>query len=219
MFSEPVELNPDTHERMVIRPQYFLNGFSREPRLFLQRKTCERLLAALEVLPEEYGFVVWDAYRSRECQGVMFEWMKDKVRVRNPALSEEEVCRISSKYMSPPTAVGDFHCPPHLSGGAVDLTLCDIAKGTELLMGTDFDDCSDLAHAMYYEGKEGLSDDDVCIRNNRRLLRNAMEDAGFTSYEYEWWHFDYGNCFWSRVTGKKEIFGPLFGDDDGPMDN
>ena len=30
----------------------------------------------------------------------------------------------------------------------------------------------------------------------RELLRDAMEAEGFDVYEFEWWHFDYGN--WRR---------------------
>ena len=28
-------------------------------------------------------------------------------------------------------------------------------------------------------------------RWHRDLLRRTMEDAGFSVYEFEWWHFDY----------------------------
>ena len=28
-----------------------------------------------------------------------------------------------------------------------------------------------------------------------------MEDAGFTNYEEEWWHFDYGNQNWALEKG------------------
>ncbi len=45
---------------------------------------------------------------------------------------------------------------------------------------------------------------------------DAMENAGFSPYPYEWWHFDIGNIFWSRVTKRPEIFGPLFSDKEWP---
>jgi D-alanyl-D-alanine dipeptidase len=31
---------------------------------------------------------------------------------------------------------------------------------------------------------------------SKRLLRSVMESEGFTVYEWEWWHFDYGD--WSE---------------------
>jgi D-alanyl-D-alanine dipeptidase len=43
-----------------------------------------------------------------------------------------------------------------------------------------------------------------------------MEKTGFTSYEYEWWHYDFGNIFWEKATGQPAIFGPLFGDLEWP---
>ena len=30
-------------------------------------------------------------------------------------------------------------------------------------------------------------------RWHRELLRTAMENEGFLVYEFEWWHFDYGD--------------------------
>ena len=44
-----------------------------------------------------------------------------------------------------------------------------------------------------------------------------MEACGFTSYEYEWWHFDFGNVFWSCEVKRPVIFGPLFGDEEWPI--
>ena len=41
-----------------------------------------------------------------------------------------------------------------------------------------------------------------------------MEKAGFTSYLYEWWHFDIGDVFWSRELKLNPVFGPLFGDEE-----
>jgi D-alanyl-D-alanine dipeptidase len=73
----------------------------------------------------------------------------------------------------------------HPKGRAVDLTLAD-SDGTYLLMGTDFDEFSEKARANY----EDLTKQEL---DNRTLLRKAMEEAGFTVWPYEWWHFNYDN--------------------------
>jgi D-alanyl-D-alanine dipeptidase len=52
----------------------------------------------------------------------------------------------------------------------------------------------------------------IAIRDRRRILRNAMQAMGFTTYQYEWWHYDLGDVFWEKNTGIKAIFGPLFND-------
>lgn len=73
-------------------------------------------------------------------------------------------------------------------------------------MGTGFDDFTEKAGALYFEQKQDLTREELEIRDNRRLLRNAMEGVGFTIHPNEWWHFDYGNLRWARATKKSPIY-------------
>ena len=43
-------------------------------------------------------------------------------------------------------------------------------------------------------------------RANRRLLRDAMEAAGFSNYEEEWWHYSYGDSGWALRTNRETAF-------------
>jgi len=215
-ISDPIEVRHDLNPRLRLKPMYHLMGKNPDSRIFMQRKAHDLLLLALDALPAEYGFLIWDAYRSRACQAAMFEWMRGEVRKRYPHLNDDENFEVAKRYMSPATEPGDPYCPPHLSGGAIDLTLFSMETGEELDMGTPFDDCTERAEAMYFESS--IDEAERLLRDRRRILRTAMQSAGFTPYEHEWWHFDYGNVFWSRATGKPGIFGPLFGDAEGPMD-
>lgn len=135
-----------------------------------------------------------------------------------PKLSEEENYQETKKYMSEPSRVGDLYCPPHLSGGAIDLTLFDVTEKKSINLGTVFDDCSIRAHANYFNTLTALSTEEAEIKKHRNLLTFAMEEVGFTSYEYEWWHFDIGNIFWSKKLNTAPIFGPLFGNKEWPSD-
>ncbi len=81
-----------------------------------------------------------------------------------------------------------------------------------LAMGTDFDEFSERARTRFYEerwkaGDQTISEEHLCAKN-RRILYNAMIKAGFTNYPDEWWHFDYGNQFWGKITGCNAIYGP-----------
>lgn len=71
----------------------------------------------------------------------------------------------------------------HLRGLAVDLTLAKL-NGEYLDMGTDFDNFSEMAHIEC----GGLS---IKQKNHRMLLAKVMAEAGFKTWPYEWWHFDY----------------------------
>jgi len=80
----------------------------------------------------------------------------------------------------------------HSFGMAVDVTLLD-ASGKELDMGTGFDDLLELSHPALEEGF--LVRGELLQRHveNRRLLREAMGEAGWRGIRTEWWHFDGGD--------------------------
>ena len=80
----------------------------------------------------------------------------------------------------------------HSFGMAVDITLVE-ANGRELDMGTSFDDLTERSHPArendFIERGE-LTRQQI---DNRKLLREAMRQGGFTGINSEWWHFDCGD--------------------------
>ncbi len=71
----------------------------------------------------------------------------------------------------------------HNRGTAVDVTIID-ELGNELDMGTPFDDFTEKAAPDYPD----LSDE---VKENRRILIDAMKRSGFNVLDTEWWHFDF----------------------------
>ncbi|ARG97728.1 M15 family metallopeptidase [Legionella micdadei] len=213
---EAVEFTNELHPRIFIQPIYFELGLSPSPLIYGRNAVLKRLLKAVELLPQEYSFLLWDVYRPRAIQAALFEWMRKEILVKFPHLNDQENFEETKKYVSLPAKVGDAYCPPHLSGGAIDLTLCETTSGKELDMGTPFDDCTTRAHRDYFDQMANLSFEEKSIKQRRQLLRRVLEKVGFTSYQYEWWHFDFGNLFWSRIHNCPEFFGPLFGDKEWP---
>ncbi len=214
---DAVQFYSTLHPRIQVLPMYYNLGFSYSEMIYGRRVVLDRLISALALLPTYYGFLIWDIYRPRAVQAKLFEWMLSEIRKKRADLSVEETFQEATKYMSLPSRPGDLYCPPHLSGGAIDLTLYGYNKHEILDLGTPFDDCSELAHSNYFEIHPPRNMEEEAIKSKRLLLKRAMQSQGFTSYFYEWWHFDLGNIFWSRATGKKAVFGPLFGDKEWPM--
>ena len=214
---EVVFFNEINHSRIKIKPMYFESGFSPYPAVFGRAAVLKRLLSVLTIIPENYGLIIWDVYRSRDVQGRLFEWMFNEIKKLNPLFTEIENYNETLKYMSAPSKVGDIYCPPHLSGGAIDLTFFDTETGLELDMGTGFDDCTAVAGRDYFNQKEILSESETRIKERRNVLRISMEEVGFTSYQHEWWHFDIGDVFWAKALGVSPLFGPLFGDLEWPI--
>ena len=214
---EPVEFTNRLHPRIKVAPMYFQLGYSSSPQIFGRYAALNRLLKIISLLPEDYGILIWDIYRPRAVQAKLFHWMADEVRKNFPHLTDEEHHIEVTKFVSPTAKIGEKYCSPHLSGGAIDLTLYKVSTGETLNMGTEFDDFSERAHRDYFKNKTSLSPAELTIKENRDLLCQSMEAVGFTSYEHEWWHFDIGTAFWGNRLNRPEVFGPLFGDDELPQ--
>lgn len=72
----------------------------------------------------------------------------------------------------------------HNRACAVDLGLIELSSGKALEMPTGFDSFSLQAHRDYTgAGTTAIK--------NRALLREIMQDHGFSELKTEWWHFDF----------------------------
>ena len=79
-----IEFSNHIHSRIQVRPMYYELGFSPSSRIFARRTLLNRLLRALDSLPPTYGFLIWDAYRPREVQSRLFDWMKEEIQKNCP---------------------------------------------------------------------------------------------------------------------------------------
>ena len=138
--------------------------FYEQPRAFLQRPAAVALVSVHRALGKKgYGLLIFDAYRP---------WYVTKMF-----------------WDATPESMRDFVADPgrgsrHNRGCAVDLGLYDLATGRPVVMVAGYDEFS-VRSRPDYPGGTSLQ------RWHRTLLRQAMEDGGFTVYEHEWWHFDY----------------------------
>lgn len=165
----------------------------------LRKEAFEKLLEAKTYLPEELTFKIWDAYRPIELQLELYNTYKPIIikefKLENLEPSAQE--KIISKYVSIPNDDA-----LHASGGAIDLTLAYKDTGEELNMGTSFDSFSSLTHTDAFENDHS----NTKIRDNRRILYNAMTKAGFVNLPTEYWHYDYGNKNWANYYKKPILF-------------
>ena len=70
---------------------------------------------------------------------------------------------------------------PHAEGRAVDLTMVDLSRGTEIPMGSRFPEADTAAAPTPVGGREG---------RYRQLLARVMTEEGFVGDEKRWWHFE-----------------------------
>lgn len=131
------------------------------------RHSVARALAQAQKLALAQGLQlkVYDAYRPLSVQRLMWSIVPDERYVADPAKGSR-----------------------HNRGCALDLTLCDM-QGTELNMGTGYDEFTEKATATFTD----LPED---VLKNRALLNGIMATAGFTVLPSEWWHYDFAG--WER---------------------
>ena len=135
-----------------------------QPRAFLQRPAAEALVRVHRALAESgLGLVIFDAYRPTSVNQIMWDATPPGLRkfVANPKTGSR-----------------------HNRGCSADVTLYSLATGAEVTMPSGFDEFSSRA-SVHYGGGTAES------RRLRDLLRSAMEEEGFTTYEAEWWHYSW----------------------------
>lgn len=155
----------------------------------------DRLIAAASFLPKNITLVVLDGWRSVLIQEQLYKTLVDFIKrdSKYSKLSQEEIENIARVKVSPPRT-DDKEPSPHITGGSVDVTLCD-EHGRLLEMGSLFDENIPASTSNFLE--TCAENDYTQERKNRRLLYKAMIKAGFTNLPSEWWHYDYGNQLWA----------------------
>ena len=141
-------------------------------RCYLRREVAEMVDRAQIVLDQKregYRLVLYDCLRPRSVQYGMWRLVKE---------TEQE------SYVADPEK-GSVHN----FGAAVDVSIVD-SQGSLLDMGTPFDYFGDLAQPRNEDRflQEGTLTKEQL--NNRKLLREVMNEAGFRGIPDEWWHFN-----------------------------
>ena len=175
----------------------------------VRKEVYDKLILAHSFLPEGYRFYIYDTWRPFLLQEELYRDYSEKV-IRQFHLenaSKEEQLQMIAAFVSIPHKDPGYP-PVHTTGGAVDLTILD-AQGRFLDMGSGFDEISERSNAVYYE-EHPEETNAKAIRDNRRLLYNAMTKAGFTNLPSEWWHYDFGDRFWAYYTDKPAMYKGVF---------
>jgi D-alanyl-D-alanine dipeptidase len=182
-------------DRLHVAPAYHERGIRAAP---TEIRVRQRVLAALRraaaALPAGVDLLVWDGLRTLQTQREIVEAFAATLpaSLRGPARDEEVARYLALPPASREEYVGDP--PPHSTGGAVDLTLCD-PDGRPLDLGADFDQFDEASWLAFYEpggpgDRPGPRTAD--IRARRRLLYWTMLGAGFAPYPWEYWHYELG---------------------------
>jgi len=150
--------------RYATRNNFVGEQFYSQPRAFLQRPAAIALVRAHRALLKRgYGMLIHDAYRPWYVTRMFWD--------ATPAEQKNFVADPSKGSR-------------HNRGCAVDLSLYDASTGLPVEMVSGYDEFSHRAYPGYPGGTS-------LQRWYRRILREAMENEGFSVFIWEWWHYDY----------------------------
>jgi D-alanyl-D-alanine dipeptidase len=168
------------------------------PRVHMLRQSVALMLKdAARRVPAGLQLQVVEGYRPIAVQREHFKHSLAEARKRFPNADEAKLLVEAGRYSAPPDAITP---PPHVTGGAVDVTLVD-SSGAQLDFISPYD-MFDMRHAAMKA--RGLS---AQAEENRALLREILEPTGLTNYADEWWHWSYGDNGWAlRVGAKAAIY-------------
>lgn len=152
-----------------------IDGY-KAPRAYMTKKALAALkIAADDLRAQGYRLLIWDSYRPQKAVDNFVKWINDPNDPGDknfyPKLEKDDL--IAGVYIMPKSG--------HTRGSTVDLTI--ITKdGGFVDMGGTFDLFSEISHPDYKKLTKKQ-------KKNRKILRDAMEKAGFKGLDSEWWHF------------------------------
>ncbi len=142
-------------------------------RAYLRPEPAEKLVKANQILKDRHPhlrILVGDAVR--------------------PLSVQKEMWKLVAGTTKQPYVANPKWGSMHNYGAAVDVTLFDVQTGKQLDMGTPLDYFGPLAQPLLENRFLQKGELNASHIENRLILRNAMEDAGWHSLNIEWWHFN-----------------------------
>ncbi len=130
----------------------------------LRRSVVQRLLEAEALLPKGFQLLVIEGYRPAALQRAYFQDYLRQLSAAYPSWDAERCRREASKFVAPPEVA------PHLTGGAVDLTLCH-DNGVELDLGTAVNDSPEASRGACFTASRAISPQ--ALWGRRELTRRA----------------------------------------------
>ncbi len=157
----------------------------------VRSSVAERLLVAERYLPTGIAILLREGHRPVSVQQFLFDRYSRKLQASQPNLSGEQLYQEVSKFVAPPSLA------PHSTGGAVDVTLIELTSGQELDMGSPFNGDPVATQGATFTYAKNIKP--VAV-SNRRVLIDAMREAGFINYPTEWWHWSFGDRYWALLS-------------------
>ncbi len=152
------------------------------PAIIMAEQAAKALKRVSDKLKEEgYTLKIWDAYRPQRAVDHFVRWAKDPKEVK---MKNDFFPNVDKDKLMEPGYIAEHSA--HTRGSAVDITIVNLSTNLEVDMGCSFDFFGKIA----WHGSELVTKEQA---ENRKKLREVMEEEGFEAYLNEWWHYTLKN--------------------------
>jgi D-alanyl-D-alanine dipeptidase len=153
------------------------------PDIKIRKHVISMLEKASNNLPDNLCLYIVEGVRSLEKQKQQWDICYENMRKEFPGSDVDFLEKQTGLLVAKPSPLANHNC-----GGAIDLQLVYKDSGEIVDMGTSIQSNHDYRLAQMFS--EDINEEQ---KQNRRILREAMEQAGFVWYPGEWWHYCYGD--------------------------
>ena len=166
---------------------------------FRTRKVMAEKLARIneKMKTKGLGLKIYELYRPLSQQKKEFDQIWADMAIKNPGLAQAELWAKVTEFIADPK-----FCPPHSTGGAVDLVPYNLDSGKELEMGSPINEIDEKA-ALF------CPDISPEAKANRAMLLEMMLGEELAPMCTEWWHYSYGDAYWAAIYDKNRILESL----------
>jgi len=210
LLAVPVEENHEpltsvVHPR-IVKPSDLMSDIKQtDGTIILRKSVAAAFIRAVEALPARYGLVLIEGSRTYAVQESLFQAAAQRIMDKSGGtISAAEAQAIVEKYVANPAKYA-----PHVTGAAVDVSLVQRVPGPDgrerwgvCDVGNNAFEYNERAATAY----PNLSEEQ---RRNRAMLQTVMEQAGFTNYPLEFWHYSMGDRLDAYAKGGIARFGEL----------
>ncbi len=161
---------------------------------WLRVSVYKKLCLAQKQLPNNWYFRVYEGFRSKKVQQLLFDQQYQQVLRKDPGKSAEAIFYETTRLVSPVTNFdGSTNIPAHNTGAAVDIEIV-MKDGRLVDMGMAAKDWLQVPPELCLTECPNLHKQ---ARENRKILLDVMSSFDFVNYPTEWWHFSYGDRYWA----------------------
>ncbi len=195
------------HPRLFISPELYISDKEGSlPIVFVRESIIKFLLEVLKLLPTGYNLIIYEGFRTIDCQEYLYyEMLNKKVyeerdKKENYSVPVDEIVENIKKNIMPQYIANPENLFAHNTGGAIDIRICD-SNDVSLNYGCRFNEYETTADLKYYEERldngASLSDIQLEALLTRRVTLNifnkAINDNNFDFISLADCHLDINN--------------------------